>query len=870
MFLSLILTAPAEPKVCEFKTMKTKHCLVALLVTCGMGFTACNDDYDDSALWETVNNHEDRITALESWQDQVNSNITALQQLLSTTDYVTDVTPVMVDGVEVGYTIAFFHSEPITIYHGEKGDTGEQGPQGEKGDKGDTGEQGPQGEKGDKGDTGEQGPQGEKGETGTAGQDGTDGVTPVISVVQEADGNWYWTVNGELLTVDGQKIQANGNGETASPAVAPKICMGSELPAGSVITTDNGYVMSAAVYLSVDDGETWYRVSGLDGTSTGNSGYIISGINTDNEDYVVITLDGSTTITLPTKAWADKMDASVDNLNKQLTVLNGKSYITKVEEYTDEEGRSGTQVTYVTVDENGVETSSSFIITNGKDGVTPVIEIDEEDGSWVINGVDTNKPSKGEKGDSGSSDNMNVPEFKIEDGKLYYKFADDNVWYEIGSLTEGDLCLFSEVIPYGSTAYILKLTDGTQMMVDAYNSFYITANPNDYYFDNETVAFSGNVTLYLSYNENIVPKAVVAQIIPEGNGGSYTDIAISRADNANGWSVSVGADNKSVTVTAENAGVALLEVSLILYDGSKLVSSRVLEYRMDYSYDEGTDTYTVYTVDGLLAWNEAVQDDSGINCVLAADMDLNGIEWPSIQSFSGNFDGQGHAITNLTVAREGNEAGFINISNRRSVIKNLTLVNPNIALTYTSYFSRAGAVVGSNGGTILNCHVIGGTVSSLGCSGGITGWQDEEYLNTGAIVGCSSSAEVFGSYAVGGIMGRALHSVKIEACWATGKVSCEPISGTTDKEYIGGITGDGGGRPVNCYWNVSGPIYCHGSNEYLRDGGIKVDDSTVTWNDAADAMNAYLSENGYSYKWVANTDPATSGTHPLVMEGLAE
>ena len=73
--------------------------------------------------------------------------------------------------------------------------------------------------------------------------------------------------------------------------------------------------------------------------------------------------------------------------------------------------------------------------------------------------------------------------------------------------------------------------------------------------------------------------------------------------------------------------------------------------------------------------------------------------------------------------------------------------------------------------------------------------------------------------------------------------------------------------------NLLNPQQCelfHGSNEYLRDGGIKVDDSTVTWNDAADAMNAYLSENGYSYKWVANTDPATSGTHPLVMEGLAE
>ena len=37
---------------------------------------------------------------------------------------------------------------------GDKGDTGAQGPQGEKGDKGDTGATGPQGEKGDKGDTG--------------------------------------------------------------------------------------------------------------------------------------------------------------------------------------------------------------------------------------------------------------------------------------------------------------------------------------------------------------------------------------------------------------------------------------------------------------------------------------------------------------------------------------------------------------------------------------------------------------------------------------------------------------------------------------------------------------------------------------------
>ena len=69
--------------------------------------------------------------------------------------------------------------ELIAMFKGEKGDTGAQGPQGEKGEKGDTGAQGPQGEKGEKGDTGAQGPQGEKGEegdTGAPGKDGADGA----------------------------------------------------------------------------------------------------------------------------------------------------------------------------------------------------------------------------------------------------------------------------------------------------------------------------------------------------------------------------------------------------------------------------------------------------------------------------------------------------------------------------------------------------------------------------------------------------------------------------------------------------------------------------------------------------------------------
>ena len=97
--------------------MTLKKSLYALVAVATLGLTAC-DDYDDGALWDAVNDHENRIEALEQWQEQVNGNIAALQQLLSTTDYITKVTPVTEDGRQVGYTIEFLNQPPITIYNG--------------------------------------------------------------------------------------------------------------------------------------------------------------------------------------------------------------------------------------------------------------------------------------------------------------------------------------------------------------------------------------------------------------------------------------------------------------------------------------------------------------------------------------------------------------------------------------------------------------------------------------------------------------------------------------------------------------------------------------------------------------------------------
>lgn len=152
--------------------MKAKHLLLAIFAT--LVLAGC---YKDDKLWDALDEQQQRIEALENWQKVVNSNIEALQELVSGKHFITDVTPVTLEGEIVGYTIAFFDHVSITIYNGKQGD---------------------------KGDKGEQGPA---------------GSTPVISITQQPDGNWYWTLNGELLTDDnGNPIRLNGqNGTDGKP-----------------------------------------------------------------------------------------------------------------------------------------------------------------------------------------------------------------------------------------------------------------------------------------------------------------------------------------------------------------------------------------------------------------------------------------------------------------------------------------------------------------------------------------------------------------------------------------------------------------------------------------------------------------------------
>ena len=150
----------------------------------------------------------------------------------------------------------------------------------------------------------------------------------------------------------------------------------------------------------------------------------------------------------------------------------------------------------------------------------------------------------------------------------------------------------------------------------------------------------------------------------------------------------------------------------------------------DYTYDESTKTYTVYTAEGLSKWAEAANKDLSTNCILMTDIDLSGVNWNPIGNgnyrnrYTGKFDGNGYVIRNLRQDGSYEYGGFIGHIGTDGRVQNLTLSDVNINNTYSGgYPSEMGAVTGYNEGTISNCE-ISGSVS-----------QTSEYGNLGSLVG---------------------------------------------------------------------------------------------------------------------------------------
>lgn len=317
----------------------------------------------------------------------------------------------------------------------------------------------------------------------------------------------------------------------------------------------------------------------------------------------------------------------------------------------------------------------------------------------------------------------------------------------------------------------------------------------------------------------------------------YTPSAAYKFESDRSYTLALKVKKADEPTAIEGIDVKGWDESIALEDG---------EIGDGYSYDASTNTYTVSSAKGLLAWAEAAREGNSrnpVNCTLAADINMTGQSWTPIgmeDDYTGVFDGNGHTITGL---------GDCLLDTNDGTVRNLTFIEPTISSS-----SVIGAVARNNYGTIENCHVEGGSLKgSLNNVGGIAGLN----WDGGTIRACSSSATV-NADRVGGIVGYNEGSVL--ACYATGSVT-----GIENGEYnsIGAIVGwhdnDYGGTITACYWSGNAAQGV-GNGNGSADGTTKVEDND--WTAAMNTMNTALS--GTGYRWIENRGD-DKATHPLVI-----
>ena len=447
----------------------------------------CFSCYDDSKIWDTLNDHESRIYELEQLCKQMNTNISSLQKIvesLQKNEYVTNVVAVVEGGVEVGYIFTFSGGNKVTVYHGRDGKDGADGKDGVDG---------------------VNGKDGVDGVNGKDGVDGKDGYAPKVGVKLNEEGVYCWTLDGEwLLDENGNMIPTNG--ADGIDGITPELKI------------EEGYW-----YVSYDNGANWMQLGQATG-DRGPQGYpgvggdsMFTDIDLSNNDYVVLYLNNGMQIQLPTwyafealRQQCEQININIQALQTVVSALENNDYVTGVtplyenaEEigyridfsksgsitiYHGKKGADGyvPQLSvssidgcyYWMIDDNWmVDANGNMVPASGPTGITPQFMI--QDGYWYVsydNGMNWNfvgqaTGDQGPQGDSG-----NTPQFMIQDGYWYVSYDYGMNWNFVGQATgpqgnDGDP-MFSFIDYYSSSDYVtFYLTNGSYIQLPTLSAF---------------------------------------------------------------------------------------------------------------------------------------------------------------------------------------------------------------------------------------------------------------------------------------------------------------------------------------------------------------------------------------------------------------
>ncbi len=238
-------------------------------------------------------------------------------------------------------------------------------------------------------------------------------------------------------------------------------------------------------------------------------------------------------------------------------------------------------------------------------------------------------------------------------------------------------------------------------------------------------------------------------------------------------------------------------------------------------------TFQISTASGLKKFSELGQtrNFSGITFYLVADIDMSGMTYTPVPSFSGIFDGGYHAIERLSVSTTNKNCGLMGTVNASGIVRKLGVEGGTFSVTSNSADYRVGTFAG----------VVKGLIDECWSSAVLTGTA------SGTVTDIS----------VGGIAGALLNGGIVRNSYFAGRATgVDHASGIADwcqGQYEGYV-----GQIINCFnIGILSATTCYGLGRYS--GKI------LAANQPNAIKNSFYFDNYTNYDWASNGRKVSKG-----------
>lgn len=213
---------------------------------------------------------------------------------------------------------------------------------------------------------------------------------------------------------------------------------------------------------------------------------------------------------------------------------------------------------------------------------------------------------------------------------------------------------------------------------------------------------------------------------------------------------------------------------------------------------EEAEVTEIHTVSQLKAMAQAPDG----NYVLMEDLDLTGVEWMPID-FTGTFDGNGHALLNLTLSQVGTQKPSSYDGNRKEY--------------ETAYAGFFGTLIGAEVKNLQLINVRGVIESDEPCFlAALAGYSEGSQITGCTVTGALELRAHDRQFGIGGVVGYGSGSVTDSKIDVT-LICVDTDAATKDEQFLGGVYATGFMDVKNCEIIIDGYVSEHG---YCHNGGI--------------------------------------------------